>query len=69
VLAHYFQCSETKPILTEVFARMVHDTDPSSHEYLSIQEFRLLAENYCATFCGGISISTAPCSLTLAMVD
>eukprot|EP00979_Chaetoceros_neogracilis_P018996 scaffold11593_cov164-Chaetoceros_neogracile.AAC.1 len=31
VLAHYLQCSEKKPILTEVFAQMVHDTDPSSH--------------------------------------
>eukprot|EP00979_Chaetoceros_neogracilis_P015103 scaffold5373_cov269-Chaetoceros_neogracile.AAC.1 len=66
VLAYYLQCSETKPILTEVFARMVHDTDPSSHEYLSEQEFRLLAENYCAKFCGGFSISNVPCSLTLA---
>jgi len=66
VLAHYLQCSETKPILTEVFARMVHDTDPSSHEHFSEQEFRLLAEHYCAKFCGGFSISNVPCSLTLA---
>jgi len=66
VLAHYLQCSEKKPILTEVFAQMVHDTDPSSHEYFSEQEFRLLAKNYCATFCRGSSISNVPCSLTLA---
>jgi hypothetical protein len=66
VLAHYLQCSEKKPILTEVFARMIHDTDPSSHEHFSEQEFRLLAKNYCAKFCGGFSILNVPCCLTLA---
>jgi hypothetical protein len=66
VLAHYLQCSEKKPILTEVFARMIHDTDPSSHEHFPEQEFRLLAKNYCAKFCGGFSISNVPCCLTLA---
>jgi hypothetical protein len=66
VLAHYLICSEKKPILAEVFARMVHDTDPSSHELFSEQEFRLLAKNYCAKFCGEFSITNAPCTLTLA---
>ena len=63
VLSHYLQSRQKKPILSEVFARLVHDNEPSSHEFFSEQEFRLLAQNYCVKFCGRQSIAGQPLTL------
>ena len=50
VLSYYLHQCIGRNYLTEVFVRVVHDADPTSHNHLLAEEFRLVAWNYYVKF-------------------
>ena len=52
LLSYYLQQCFSRNYLTEAFVRVVHDADPTSHNHLQAEEFRLVAWNYYVKFTG-----------------